>query len=708
MVLHAQQTTRAISDVARVSAAGRVSGADEEESAGSGVMPPASYCSHCHGQTYAEWRQALHSNSFRTPFFRVDEDLLSSAKGARFTRHCDGCHYPISLDAEAGNAEAAGVHEPGGDGVTCMICHSIQRVSSKMGNGSYVMAVPAVIVDAEGNRVPGEVPEDEIMRFPERHKRAVMQDSYRTPEFCGACHQASLPVSLTGDRVIREFATYDEWQMSSFSGRNPLNFYPTKEATCQDCHMPREPVAEGDYGSNHGALISHRWLAGNTAVPFLYGYANQLEKTEKFLRSGSYLRVDLFGVKAGGSDKLIAPLGSVPFRLSAGNDLEVFVVIQNRGIGHSLLPEIRDLYEAWIEFEAQDASGRELYHSGFIKPDGTVDEYAHAFVNRPIDKGGNFVDNHEVWNERSPGYDSTIPAGGSVLVRYRFTIPADAAGPIALTVKVNYRHFRQGYLNAVLRPDHPRYPVVELASATRKLSIGGNLPSSPKPGENPDWMRWNNLGIACLSLGTGSGFGPVPAEEYAQAISAFMHVVQLRPRYADGYTNLALTYLQMGILDDAAHELETALSLSPWNSRALYYRGLLEERTIRDAQAMADLRAVVARFPQCRDARRELGTVELKERQYDDARRQFQALQQIDPDDLSAHFNLAVLYRRLGMSAEASREESLYEAEKPNPAAPTYSLEYLRKHPEMEREMLPWHVHSDHQPGSTTVQADGK
>jgi tetratricopeptide (TPR) repeat protein len=213
-------------------------------------------------------------------------------------------------------------------------------------------------------------------------------------------------------------------------------------------------------------------------------------------------------------------------------------------------------------------------------------------------------------------------------------------------------------------------------------------------------MRWNNLGIACLNLGTGSGWGPVPVEEYAQAIDAFSHVVQLRPRYTDGYTNLALTYLQIGKLENAAHELKTALSLSPQNARALYYRGLIEERASHDAQAMFDLRAVVARFPQCRDARRELGTVELKERQYDDALLQFKELQKIDPDDLAAHFNLATLYRRLGMTAEASREESLYEAEKPDPAAPGYSLDFLRKHPEMEREILPWHVHSDDQTDS--------
>ena len=43
-------------------------------------------------------------------------------------------------------------------------------------------------------------------------------------------------------------------------------------------------------------------------------------------------------------------------------------------------------------------------------------------------------------------------------------------------------------------------------------------------------MRWNNFGIAYLDQ-----------LQYADAVAAFAHVVKLRPDYADGYTNIALT-----------------------------------------------------------------------------------------------------------------------------------------------------------------------
>ena len=34
------------------------------------------------------------------------------------------------------------------------------------------------------------------------------------------------------------------------------------------------------------------------------------------------------------------------------------VVVQNKNIGHSLIPEVRDLYEAWVELTVKDATGR--------------------------------------------------------------------------------------------------------------------------------------------------------------------------------------------------------------------------------------------------------------------------------------------------------------------------------------------------------------
>lgn len=651
-----------------------------------GAFPTAEYCGHCHEQAYRQWRQALHSNSFRTPFYRTSVNILLRTKGIEFTRHCDSCHNPIGVLSGALTAGSKVDRSFDADGLTCMTCHSIQGLQATKGNGGFVMAIPSVMLDENGNRIPGEVPDEEIRKNPERHSKAVMRDLYKTPEFCAACHKANLPPSLNDYKWVRAFTTYDEWQNSKFSKRNPLNFYTADFITCQGCHMRRDPLTLPDSGAKNNTLASHRWLAGNTAVPFYYGFDEQLKKTIEFLQTGNYLNVDLFAIRKGGSEKLIAPLGSVPFRLAPNDIVQTYVVIQNRNIGHSLIPEVRDLYEAWVEFTVKDRSGKEFYRSGLLKANGALDDRAHSFTNRLVNIDNTFVDNHKVWTIHSVAYDNTIQAGRSTLVRYEFRIPADTRGPLTVTARVNYRHLRQSYLNNVLGEDHPQYPVVEIASRSRTFNLGDNEPGTADPRDNPDWMRWNNLGIACLDQ-----------LQYADAVAAFSEVVKLRPDYADGYTNIALANMVWEKYGSARASLARALALSPNDARALYYKALLERRAGNPAAEIADLKRVVNLYPQSRDARRELGAVYYRQHKYPEAVEQFEALLEIDSDDLSAHYNLSILYHRLGMEEKAGTQSALYEMKKADPAAAVNSLEFLRDHPELSAEMesVPWHLHTD-------------
>jgi tetratricopeptide (TPR) repeat protein len=649
-----------------------------------GAFPNATYCAHCHQEAYHQWRQALHSNAFRTPFYRASVNILIRTKGIEYSRHCDSCHNPIGVLTGALTQDSQVDRKFDQDGLTCTTCHSIRRLLSTNGNGGFVMGIPSVMVDEKGNRIPGEVPYDEILKQPKRHSMAVMQPFYRTPEFCAACHKANLPDKLNDYKFIRAFTTYDEWQLSKFSHRNPLTFYTGDFTTCQGCHMMRQANKLPDYGAKNGTFASHSWPAGNTAVPFYYGFDEQMSKTIAFLKSGKFLNVDIFGLEKTGDGKIIAPLGSVSFVLKPNDIVDALVVVQNKNIGHSLIPEVRDLYEAWVEFTAQDSAGTEIYHSGFIKPDGMLDERAHSFTNRPVNVDGGFVDNHKVWTIHSVAYDNSVQAGRSTLVRYRFRIPPDVKGPITITARVNYRHFRQSYLNNVFGKDHPAYPVVEIAARSRLLNIGENQPVQPGPTDNPDWMRWNNLGISYLDQ-----------FQYQDAVDAFGEVVKLRPEYADAYTNIALTETQWEKYESARANILKALSLSPNNMRALYYLALLERRASNYEAEIADLKKVVEQYPPSRDARRDLGLAYYRRHDYVAAREQFEAVQGIDPDDLAAHYNLSIIYNRLEMEQKAAEQQAMFVTKKVDPGAPTYSFDFLRQHPEISIESIPWHVHTD-------------
>jgi tetratricopeptide (TPR) repeat protein len=195
-------------------------------------------------------------------------------------------------------------------------------------------------------------------------------------------------------------------------------------------------------------------------------------------------------------------------------------------------------------------------------------------------------------------------------------------------------------------------------------------------------MRWNNYGIGLLD-----------AQQYAAAVDAFAHVAKLRPDYPDAFTNQAIVEIQWQQYVDAGGHLRQALKLAPDNSRALYYRALLERNEGDLEGAIADLRLVAKVFPRSRDAHRELGFSLYQQHKYAEARAEYEIVQTIDPDDLAAHYVLAILYRRLGLKDKAAEQAAIFADQKDDPSANTYALDYLRKHTEVASESVPWHTH---------------
>ncbi len=645
-----------------------------------GSFLTASYCGHCHQEAHSEWRQSVHANSFRAPWYIKNVNVLMNTKGTEYARHCEGCHNPIALTSGAMTKGSPVDRKFDADGITCSVCHSIQRVDTR-GTGSYILGQSAVMVDANGIPIRGEVPDKEILAHLDRHSKAVMKDFYRSSEFCSACHKAALPRILNDYKWQRAIFLYDEWQLSSFAKESPLPFYVKDQvSTCQTCHMKQEDIHLPDYGATNGKLASHRWLGANTVLSKYYGYTEQYDKTLAFLRNGVF-NVDIFGIERNGGP-IIAPIGVQPIEIDAGDKLTVSVVIQNKGIAHSFVPEQRDFYESWVEFEAKDASGRLLIHSGSIQPNGALDPGAHSFTNRLVNDKGELNGLHQVWNTKVVAYNNTIQSGRSQIVRYEFMLPGDSVSPITITAKVNYRRFNQRFIDYGLGR-HYEMPVVEMASRTRVLNLGLNPALLPDDQDNKVWMRWNNYGIGLLD-----------AQQYAESARAFERVSEIRPDYADAFTNIAIANFQWERYDAARRNLEKALKLAPRNARSLYYLALVERTQGNLDGAVSDLREVAAQFPRSRDAHRELGFSLYQQHKYNEARVEYETLQSIDPDDLAAHYILSIVYRRLGMKDQAAREATAFADQKDDPTASTYALEYLRKHPEITSESVPWHIHS--------------
>ena len=570
-----------------------------------------------------------------------------------------------------------------------MVCHSIRAVSTR-GTGSFTMGIPAVLVDANGNPIRRRVSDANILGHLDRHRKAVMRDLYRSPEFCAACHKAALPRTLNDYKWQRAISLYDEWQNSAFAMQSPLPFYKKNSiSTCQSCHMPREKVSGVEYAAKEGTVFSHRWLGANTMVPKYYGFVDQAANIVAFLRN-SVFNIDIFGLEIAPSSKnvtsvvdplprVVAPLGPTSFEIKEGSRITVSVVIQNRGIGHSHVPEQRDIYESWVDFTVKNTAGIVIAESGALAPDGSLDPIAHSFTNRLVNKQSTINGLHQVWNNRIVAYNNTIQSGRSQLVRYCFDMPE--SGGVVVTATIRYRRFDQTFIDFGMKKGYVQ-PVVDMASTTRALFQGMNQPVPAGPSDNPEWMRWNNYGIALLD-----------AQRYQASTEAFERVSALRPDYADAYTNIAIVENQEAKWDEAIANLLKSLSLDPLNPRALYYLALAKRNQGDTSGAIAYLQQIAVQFPRSRDVHRELGFSYYQQQRFDLALKEYETVQDIDPDDLSAHYNLSVLYKRCGMETKAVEEAKAFADQNNDPAAMSYALQYLSQHPEVVQENSLWHVH---------------
>ena len=170
------------------------------------------------------------------------------------------------------------------------------------------MGVPSVIVDEKGERIPGMVPFDMILKYPERHSKAVMHDFLLRRSFA---QPATRPICQALERLQIHSRLYRLRRVAAIEvlAAQSSQLLSADFTTCQGCHMKRTANALPDYGAKNGTFASHRWLAGNTAVPFYYGFDQQLKKTIEFLRVGQLPQRGYLCAPKPGSDELIAPLG---------------------------------------------------------------------------------------------------------------------------------------------------------------------------------------------------------------------------------------------------------------------------------------------------------------------------------------------------------------------------------------------------------------
>jgi len=708
---------------------------------------PASRCLSCHQDTHTAWSESLHRNAAREPFYRESADILLRTRGIEFTRHCESCHTPVALFAGAlskdGPRQQAPFTKLDDEGVTCSVCHSITQATVD-GTGSFTIRRPALLAREDGTPIysvsGGDITNDQILADIPAHKRAVMRPLLKSPEFCATCHKVDAPPSLNGYKHIRGFSAYDEWQQSGASHETILSFYRRDQRVdCRSCHMPKVE-SRNDRAAKEGKIASHRWLGANTAAPLFYGQTAQVKATEDFLKA-DVLEVDIFALRRDSAGEVIAPLshdGRNQISLSSGEEVTAEVVVANRNAAHSFPPEVRDLYEAWVEFQVLDASGKTIFHSGFVKADGMLDESAHVYKQIILDEQGRQITRHQIWTTNIKAYDNTINAGRSDVARFRFRMPdGDTArgrggegetrrqgdggkfsrsfvqpatrnpqSAITLRARVNYRRLNQEYISYVLNRQKRslKIPIVRMAEAETKLAVGGPslvLSQSRSVGGTPEWKRWNDYGIGLLEQA-----------QYGAAAAAFRRASELSPNDPNLLVNAAIAemrterfaYHERPQLQKAAELIDRALQ-SPQSAplqtgssphsilRARYFRALIWRAEDRRLEAAAELRQIAAEYPRDREVQRQLAHTLYTLGQLAESRTAFETILKLDPTDAGAYQFLIPLYLSAGLKAESERAQAKYLLWRDDPMADVIGAHFFAAHPEWADERIGAHVH---------------
>jgi tetratricopeptide (TPR) repeat protein len=715
-------------------------------------------CQRCHADIYQQWfSSAHHFSSFNNQWYRKSIEYMQDRIGTRPSKWCGGCHDPAVLYSGLMDTPIKQiVHRPESQaGLGCMMCHSIARVKSTMGQGDFYLEYPKLHELAASKNPFVRTLHDFLVKLnPEPHRRVFLKPFMRTetPEFCSSCHKVHLDVPVNHYRWIRGFNEYDNWQASGISGQGARSFYyPPHAQQCADCHMPL--THSQDMGNINGYVHSHRFPGANTALPTANEDAGQLKLTENFLQNG-ILSVDIFAISpepaqakqiatpqsdiqttfAVGEEAetkiasatteaspVTAPLDRVRPALRRGDTLRVDVVVRTKKIGHFFPGGTVDAYDTWLELKATDDKGQTIFWSGMVEDNGQgpVESGAHFYRSLQIDEHGNPINKRNAWATRSVVYVHLIPPGAADTVHYRIHIPENAGNKITLHARLCYRKFSwwntQFAFAGIPDPTKPASPVDPSYDDTKYVFSGPleglsakeqkipHLPIVPLA-ENeitlnvaahsaPPFQPNTELQADDWQRWNDYGIGLLLQGDLKGAEAAFQKVTEIDPKNPDGWVNIGRAAVQEGDMDHARNVLEKAISLSPNLARAHYFYARVLRSDGHYDGAAEELRKVLAQYPRDRVALNDYGRILFLERKYRAAVKVLDGVLGIDPEDLEAHYNLMLCYKGLGDEKQAHDHEVRYLRFKADEAAQTITGPYRQLHPDDNNERQAIHEH---------------
>ncbi len=696
------------------------------------------YCLECHKEAYDTWIHSAHRfSSFNNPFylFTIKQTRALAMKrdgNVKMSRWCAGCHDPVPFLSGAFDDPNFDFekHPTAMAGLTCVACHSITSLEGShkgaIGNGNYTIEEPIhyPFAFAPTNSLAFFVNKQLVKGKPQFHKQTFLKPFHKTAEFCSVCHKVGIPYEVNHYKeFLRGQNHYDGFLLSGVSGVNARSFYYPEKAqqNCSGCHMPlqrSEDLAARRHGTNEFRSVhDHLFPSANTGVAARRDEpeavrASIIRRHQDFMRDS--VRVDLFGLREGGGidGRLVAPLRPQVPRVRPGATYLLEAVVRTVKLGHPLTQGTVDSNELWADVTVSDADGRVVGRSGGLGRFNEVDPWSHFLNVYMLDRDGNRIDHRNAQDIFVPLYNNQIPPGAAAVLHYRLEVPPGTRGPLTVRANVNYRKFDTIYLNYVFGTNYTRggsfqitndLPITVMASDLLTLPVEGGpgLATANPDSKIPVWQRWNDYGIGLFLKGDkGSEKG-----ELVQAAEAFAQVE--KAGRADGPLNLARVYFKEGRLDDAVGALGRANDTNrfkPAGNRwtIAWLNGLVNKQNGYLDRAIQDFKSILEdRYPELEErgfdfsrdyevinelgqtlferAKAERGDPVRQREFLEAAARRFRDTLAIDSENVTAHYNLALIHGQLGEREKASEHRAFHERYRPDDNARDRAVSIARR-----------------------------
>jgi Flp pilus assembly protein TadD len=465
---------------------------------------------------------------------------------------------------------------------------------------------------------------------------------------CAACHRTTVHASYGNaalairGAMARESLGLQRLQTPKQHSKDLLRPVVRSSELCGSCHRKNWSLPQNEYHWMPGQDELGQWQTSGYAASALFAGGERAQPRSCLGCHDAHapdpplaalptpaVGLDLF-LRHGEGFRTVEPFESS--RPTPGTRARLDVVVRNSGIGHDFPTGMPDLQESWIEVRGFASNGREVLRHGRDPND------AHRYRLVALDRDGKPVVHGDLDRMVATSEWRRIPAGGADLARYSLGVPA--SGLAKVEVKL-LRRRRPEFSRWVGEPVQAAPQVV--AQVIRDHTASGTVSNA---------ARWRRYGAALSAV-----------KAFPETIQALNRSLTASP--ADPETLLALgrVYMDEGDLLAAREQFRQAQAGDPVRGRA--WEGAVLRRMGQPDEAAALLEPLTRQFPRDIQLHFELGSTYLGALKNEQAAREFEAMLDVDPLNVSAHFNLMRCLQRLNRLTAARSEETIYRLLKP-------------------------------------------